>query len=402
MPKLGRSRSPDAESPRAAVEEFDRSLRALTPRTPMTFLVLGVSGIVFLLMAISAGGGLLEAFPDAALADWGANQPALTANRQGWRLFTAMFVHFWLLQLLFNGWTLLDLGRLMERVLGGAGFLLVYLAAGFAGNLAHAIWQPDRLVAGSTGAIFGLLAALAGVLIRDRRAIPAVVTARLRKSVPAFLAFNVGYGLILKRLDAANYLGAVAAGLACGLIMARPLTASGVANRWRGNLIVAALTAVMVVAAATLVSPPAADMKAEFDRLVELESRLTSIYEAGRADQRVPERRFADLIDDEIIRPWRAERTRLESLGRVAPADQPAWRILKDYVRLREQSWALLAQALRSGDKETLEQAKQKSREADRVVDKLAAEKPPAGKPTVPEPPQDASKRSAETGDSAP
>ena len=385
MPKPRGSRSPEAgaEPLRAAVEEFDRSLRALTPRTPVSFGLLGASGIVFLLMAISAGGGLVAAFSDATLADWGANQPALTADKQGWRLLTAIFVHFWLLQLLFNGWTLLDLGRFMERLLGGAGLLLVYLAAGFAGNLAQVVWQPAQLVTGSTGAIFGLLGALAGLLIRDRRAIPAAVTARLRKSVPAFLAFNVGYGLILERLDAANYLGAVAAGLACGLIMARPLTAAGVANRWRGNLVVAALSAAMVVAAAMIVSPPPADLKAEFDRLVELESQLTSIYEAGRADQRVPERRFADLIDDEIIRPWRAERARLESLGRVAPADQPAWRILKDYVRLREQSWTLLAQAVRSGDKEMLEEAKQKSSEADRVADKLAAEKPAAEKPAA-------------------
>jgi len=337
----------------------------------MAFLVLGVSCIVFSIVAISAGGGVLAALPDETLAAWGANQPVLTADRQGWRLLTAIFVHFWLLQLLFNGWTLLDLGRLMERLLGSAGFLLVYLASGFAGNLAHVIWQHDRLVAGSTGAIFGLLGALAGLLIRNRRAIPAAVTARLRKSVPAFLAFNVGYGLILKRVDAADYLGGVFSGLACGLILARPLTAAGVAARLRGNAVAAALSAAMVVAAALGIALPASDVIAEHDRLVDLEERLLAIYEAGRTDEKVSSAKFGDLIDDEILPPWRAERARLEVLPRVAPADQRRWRELKQYVKLRERAWALMAEALRSGDEDALQQAKEQLGEADRIADEL-------------------------------
>ncbi|HVW38535.1 MAG TPA: rhomboid family intramembrane serine protease, partial [Pirellulales bacterium] len=157
MPRHKESRSPETherEARRASAEAFDRTLRALTPHTPATYLALAVSCAIFLLMSVgSSGGGLAQPFDDETLAAWGANQPALTADRQGWRLFAAIFIPFWLLQLLFNGWTLLDLGRLMERVLGSAGFLLVYVTAGFAGNLAHVIGEPGRLVAGNTGAV---------------------------------------------------------------------------------------------------------------------------------------------------------------------------------------------------------------------------------------------------------
>ena len=81
-------------------------------------------------------------------------------------------MHAWLPQLLFNAWTLFDLGRLMERLLGSTGLLLVYMVAGFSGNVASLICQPDHLIAGSTGAIFGLLGALAAFLLRFRREFP--------------------------------------------------------------------------------------------------------------------------------------------------------------------------------------------------------------------------------------
>lgn len=385
MPRHKESRSPEShegEARRAATDAFDRTLRELTPHTPATFFALGLSCAMLLLMAFdSRGGGLAQPFADETLAAWGANQPALTADYQGWRLFAAIFLPFWLLQLLFNGWTLLDLGRLMERVLGGVGFVLVYVTAGFAGNLAHTLWEPDRLVAGNTGALFGLLGALAGWLIRDRRAIPAAVTMRLRKSVPAFIAFNVGYGLIMHRIDAADYLGGVAAGLACGLVLARPLTLDGNKGRWRGNAVVALLVASLVVAAAYNISPPPSDVRAEQTRLADLEEQLQAIYEAGRTEERLSSRRFADAIDDEILLPWRAERGRLESLPRVAPDDRERWEELKRYASLREHAWAHLAEALRSGDKDSLKQAKQELTEADRVADELRKREPAEDSP---------------------
>ena len=375
MPKSDNSRSQyddPREARRAAVEAFDRSLGESKRHTPVVFLTLAGACVVFLRIEFAApGDGLYLPFADETLAAWGANLPALTADQQGWRLFTSIFAPLCLLQLLFNGWTLVDLGRLMERLLGSTGFLLVFLTAGFAGNLAHAVWEPERVAAGATGAIFGLLAALAGWMIRDRQSIPPGVTSRLRRSVPAFVAFNVGYGLLLKRLDAAEYLGGVFAGLTCGLILYRPLAGNAASPRWRGNLVVGLLAAALVVAAGFAVKPPPSDVGREQDRLVELEERLFALYDAGRTDEKLKATRFADLIDDEILPPWRAERARLESLPRVAAGDLARWRDLKQYASLRERAWVLLSDALRSGDRESLDQAKEELSKVDRVLEEL-------------------------------
>ena len=108
---------------------------------------------------------------------------------------------------------------------------------------------------------------------------------------------------------------------------------------------------------------------------------MQAIYEAGRTEERLSSRRFADAIDDEILLPWRAERGRLESLPRVAPDDRERWEELKRYASLREHAWAHLAEALRSGDKDSLKQAKQELTEADRVADELRKREPAEDSP---------------------
>jgi membrane associated rhomboid family serine protease len=101
---------------------------------------------------------------------WGAvlgdafygNPPALHGIAEGeyYRLFTAMFLHFGLLHLLLNMWALWLLGPILERDLGPARFLALYLSAGLGGDVAAYLFsRPATLTAGASGAIFGLFAA---------------------------------------------------------------------------------------------------------------------------------------------------------------------------------------------------------------------------------------------------
>jgi rhomboid protease GluP len=361
---------------RAGIAEFDRTLKALTPYTPATWLLLAISGAVFACAAISPpGGGLAQPLSADALRAWGANAEELTAHGQGWRLLAAIFLHAWLVQLLFNAWTLFDLGRLMERLLGSTGLLLVYMVAGFSGNVASLICQPDHLIAGSTGAIFGLLGALAAFLIRFRREFPPGAVARLRKSVPAFIAFNVGYGLVVKRVDSAEYLGGLFSGLVCGLLLARPLTSHSAIGRWRGNAFVGLLALAQLIAAGIALTPNADVLNAQI-RLADLEQRLQAVHEAASAawkQGKLSQTEFADKIEDVILPQWRRERDRLENLPFVSPGDESRWKALKQYAKLREQAWALLADGLRAGDESSIDLAKERIAEADRVAEELNA-----------------------------
>ena len=357
----------------AELAEFDQRLASLTPITPIAFLLIAISVAVFVPMA-RKGDGLRDPFSALTLQDWGANAPFLTEHHEGWRLLSAIFVHAWLPQLLCNAWTLYDLGRFMERLLGSAGFLLTFLIVGFCGNLASAIFQPGQVVAGSTGAIFGLLGALMAFVWRFRNSFPPGAVARLRVSVPAFIAFNVGYGLLTKRVDSANYLGGLVSGLVCGMLAARPLTAESAARRWRSNLLLCAMAIVLA-----LVAPWAFNTRPnviqEQIQLVDLEQRLTEQYQSDRAkyeDKKLSAAGFASAIEKKILPDWRQARAHLEALEGVAASDRTRWRDLRAYAKLREQAWELTADALRFGSDEAIDQAKQKEAEADRVADKMA------------------------------
>ena len=388
MPKTSKKSSREANQAeakttaelRAGIAEFDRSLKSLTPYTPVAWLLLAISGAVFIGAAASyPGQGLAEPFSADALEAWGASSGPLVAPLdelpQGWRLLSAIFVHAWLLQLLFNAWTLFDLGCLMERLLGSTGLLLVYLVAGFSGNVASLALQADHLIAGSTGAIFGLLGALAGLLLRYRREFPPGAVARLRKSVPAFIAFNVGYGLLQQHVDSVEYLGGLFAGLACGLLLARPLTIESAAGRWRGNAIAGLLALAMLVATGVALVPKSDILNAQ-TRLADLQERLQQDYQSAhsalRKDKLSPTE-FADKIDNEILPAWRRERARLESLPFISPRDERRWKDLKLYAKLRDQAWSILADALRAGDDSSIELANEKIAEADRIAEELNA-----------------------------
>jgi membrane associated rhomboid family serine protease len=101
--------------------------------------------------------------------------PAGIASGEYYRLFTAMFLHYGALHLLMNMWALWVLGRTLEAALGSVRFLVLYLVAGLAGNVAAYVFAPSALSAGASTAIFGLFAALFIVMKRLRRDTSSIV-----------------------------------------------------------------------------------------------------------------------------------------------------------------------------------------------------------------------------------
>ena len=84
----------------------------------------------------------------------------LVAAGDWWRLVTAAFLHYGILHLAVNMYSLYWVGSLLEQVIGRWKFLLLYLAAGLAGSAGALIATPNALTVGASGAIFGILGAL--------------------------------------------------------------------------------------------------------------------------------------------------------------------------------------------------------------------------------------------------
>ena len=106
----------------------------------------------------------------------GALEPyAVVVNGEYWRLFTALFLHYDIVHLLFNLFALYVLGVPLERTVGTVRFCACYLISGIgssAGVVALTvigIVHAAQLV-GASGCVMGIVGAWAGFLLRHRHA----------------------------------------------------------------------------------------------------------------------------------------------------------------------------------------------------------------------------------------
>ena len=106
---------------------------------------------------------------------YGAQFTPLVMSGQSWRLFTALFVHFGSSHIYGNMIALLIIGITLERLIGPIRFLVIYLSSGVMANVVTMVIElgmksGDYIVsAGASGAIFGILGALAATAVVDKK-----------------------------------------------------------------------------------------------------------------------------------------------------------------------------------------------------------------------------------------
>lgn len=150
---------------------------------------------------------LAAPFDRSVLNQFGSSSPAriLGAN-EWWRLLTATFVHVSLLHLLTNMWCLWNLGVFGERLLGRAGLIAVYLLTGTTGmlvSLALSVFGHEwNMVAGASGAVFGLAGILIVMLSNRKLATPWAELRSLRLQVIFFAGVNLLLGFAPELLNA--------------------------------------------------------------------------------------------------------------------------------------------------------------------------------------------------------
>lgn len=110
----------------------------------------------------------------AFMAEHGADvAPLVVLNKEYYRLFTCMFLHFGLEHLLYNMLILIFLGDALEKATGKVRYLIIYLGGGMAGNVLS-VWSDMRnesyaVSAGASGAIFAVIGALVYIVLRNKR-----------------------------------------------------------------------------------------------------------------------------------------------------------------------------------------------------------------------------------------
>jgi membrane associated rhomboid family serine protease len=149
------------------------------------------------------------------LIQYGAKENTLIAQGQYWRFITPVFLHANLLHVGLNMLNFVVLGIVIERIMGHARFLLVYILTGVVSIIASFAFSPQDISVGASGAIFGLVGAYTIFILMHRRAfrrggIPSLIWIAL------VIAVNLCIGLFISDIDNYAHLGGLLSGCLLG------------------------------------------------------------------------------------------------------------------------------------------------------------------------------------------
>ncbi|HEV2984818.1 MAG TPA: rhomboid family intramembrane serine protease [Vicinamibacterales bacterium] len=324
-------------------EPFRVALRARTRWVLVTPALIALNATVFVFM-LSRGHALSD--PDTLVA-WGGNFGPRTTNGEWWRLAASMFVHTGIVQLLVSVIGFVQIGLMLERLLGRLAFAAAYLLSGVFAALINVWSSPVAVGVSASGAIFGLYGVLLvvtiwGVVRRSAVSIPLDALKRLGLPAALFISYNMAGG----GLGGVAQLAGFVSGMLCGGIFVK-----GVSERTPAPRRVATAMALAAVIAVVSAVPlrGVADVRPEIARVVAVEGRTAGAYKVA-ADRlsagRITAEAVALLIERTIMPELQAAQVRLNALDRVPNEHQPLIADAEEYLRLRYESWRLRAEGL--------------------------------------------------------
>ncbi len=205
---------PVEPAPRNTVAE----IRKLVTRFPITYGFIGFTVIIFLFQALTAmisGDGIVCGLSDL-ICQIGVKDNQAIANGQIWRFIFPIFIHVDAVHLLVNMYSLHAVGPSVEAFYGKERTTIVYLLSGISGIAFSLAFNPSPS-AGASGAIFGIVGALALFLFRHRDLFGSVAKSQLTR-IGMVLLLNLVLGFSAM-IDNWGHVGGLLGGILVGWII---------------------------------------------------------------------------------------------------------------------------------------------------------------------------------------
>jgi membrane associated rhomboid family serine protease len=233
-------------------ETIRESLLSSAPPV-LTYLLLAANSLVFFWgIALANQNGDLGSFLAGTAGDVVHRTGGITgsdlANGQWWRLLSCCFVHFGLLHLGVNMYSLWVIGPLSEKMWGRWRYLALYLISGLVGSCAMEVFAPHALGAGASGALWGLLTSFGAWVYLNRRFLPPALASTWLRQVVIILVLNIGISFMGNISKEAHFGGGIG-----GLLAAVLFNYGRFAGGWRRWLALAGVVLVPVLAVGALV-----------------------------------------------------------------------------------------------------------------------------------------------------
>jgi membrane associated rhomboid family serine protease len=187
-----------------------------THRLVVTKTIIAANLIFFVYLA-QKGGGLAGTHdagrisPELKYTLWA---PAISPCGQWWRVITSGFVHFGLAHIAFNMFILYLVANVLESEAGSLRFGLIYAVSLVTGSLGALILSPNVNTGGASGAVFGVAAAAALLLMRRGSTF-------WNTGFGPLLLINMAYTLIAPNISIGGHLGGAVGGIAVGAVLLR-------------------------------------------------------------------------------------------------------------------------------------------------------------------------------------
>jgi hypothetical protein len=267
---------------------------------------------------------------------------------------------------------LIQVAELVERRLGGPVVAGVYVIAGAFAGLVSLATDPLAVHAGASAAVCGLFGLLLAVIVSSLVRGPAMPLPIFQLLGPATVLFGL-YAIVSDGIDnRPNLTGLVVGGMA-GLAIVLSAGDRKVAAR-PFAIGVAIAVALMVYVALPLRGTT--DVRADLVEVVTNDDRQAYVFrtvmERFNARQVPIDRPVVAALIERTFMPQLADaRRRVEHLRATLSDQQPLVAAAVEYARLREESWRLRADGLRTGRMAVLRDADRTERASLAALEKL-------------------------------
>jgi rhomboid protease GluP len=348
-------------------EEIDKAMNLSGSNLYVTYAIMAINVIVFILMALN-GAGIFEANGIVHIK-WGSNYSALTLTGDWWRLITNVFIHFGIIHIAMNMYCLYIVGVYLEPMLGKVKYIAAYLCTGVLASLVSLWWHKEGVnSAGASGAIFGLYGLFLALLTTSL--IPQKVRDAQLKSIGIFVVYNLVYGM-KGGVDNAAHIGGLISGFVIGYLYV--ITIKKERQNLKANWVLPLIVIITIVVTVGYLSS---------NKMPDT-ARVAALNEVGAADYKDSEKYNESLnavseMEDKAVAPlsdttltdpelkskietvcaplWAQAEDKLKRMQqyKVSPAMQQKTKKLLEYVELRKKELDVFNRMIDTGDQQKL------------------------------------------------
>lgn len=138
---------------------------------------------------------------------------SVITDKEYYRLFSSIFLHYDINHLFSNMILLFFLGRIIEKYIGHIVYFIVYILSGVVGNMISGLWdvmtKQYSISVGASGAVFGLTGALLVLVLFHKGKLEQIKW----QGVVLMIILSVYNGFVVDNINNAAHIGGLITGI---------------------------------------------------------------------------------------------------------------------------------------------------------------------------------------------